>query len=70
MSNHPHIVSRDELRRISGKRTAAAVRRWASTRGIPILDGHSGPWTTIDAINAALGIPSNAANGPYSSDLR
>jgi hypothetical protein len=69
MSNHPRIVGSDDLRRISGKKTAAAVRRWASTLGIPILDGDAGPWTTIDAINAAMRLTSNAANDPYSSDL-
>lgn len=56
MSKNHHIVEAELLRKLSGKRTEAAVRRWASRQGIPIKDGASGPWTTIQAVNASLGV--------------
>lgn len=59
MSANPHIVEAQQLRAMSGKRTAAAVRRWASTQGIRVRDGKDGPWTTVEAINAALGVGSS-----------
>lgn len=61
---NPHILDAAELRHISGKQTAAAVRRWASSQGIRIRDGDDGPWTTIDAVNAALGL-APAANDQF-----
>ena len=53
----PQIVDTAALRRLSGKRGAAAIRRWASQQGIRCGDGASGPWTTLQAINFALGVP-------------
>lgn len=55
---NPHIVDAEQLRELSGKRTAAAVRKWAKARGVPVLDGDNGPFTTIEAMNLALGIGS------------
>lgn len=65
----PYIIDTEQLRYISGKRTPSAVRRWASARGIRVLDGNEGPWTTLDAINHALGINSTTNNKLYGSDI-
>lgn len=62
MSANPHIVDAATLRKLSGKRSAAAVRKWASRQGIRTLDGAEGPWTTQEAVNRALGVGS--ANDP------
>lgn len=36
---------------------AATVRRWADREGIRYkYDRHGGIWTTVDAVNAALGL--------------
>ncbi|HDX0800928.1 hypothetical protein MOQ14_17265 [Stenotrophomonas maltophilia] len=36
---------------------AATVRRWAERQGIRYkYDRHGGIWTTLDALNAALGL--------------
>jgi len=59
MSQTPHIVDADMLRRLSGKHNRSAVRRWASAQGIRVLDGKDGPWTTQEALNAALGVGSS-----------
>jgi hypothetical protein len=58
MSANPHIVDAFQLRELSGKRTASAVRRWATRQGIKVLDGGDGPWATVEAVNAALGVGS------------
>lgn len=56
------IVDTETLRKLSGKRSASAVRRWANSQGIRTLEGADGPWTTPEAINKALGVGS--ANEP------
>lgn len=58
MSDNAHIVDAETLRRLSGKQNRSAVRRWASQQGIRVLDGKDGPWTTQEALNAALGVGS------------
>lgn len=67
MNPNPHIIDAEQLRAMSGKRTAAAVRRWASAQGIRVRDGKGGPWTTVEAVNAALGVGS-ANESAYKAD--
>lgn len=57
-----NIVDTETLRKLSGKRSASAVRRWANSQGIRTLEGAEGPWTTTEAVNKALGVGS--ANEP------
>jgi hypothetical protein len=66
---NPHIVDAEQLRLLSGKKTPAAVRRWASEQGIRVKDGDAGPWTTIEALNAAIGVSSAANDRAYSPDI-
>lgn len=69
MTPNPQIVDAQQLRKLSGKRTASAVRRWASAQGIRVRDGKDGPWTTLQAVNKALGVGSESANDDaYSPD--
>ena len=72
------ILDFDDLRRISrlGPRaTRARVERWATSSGILYkYDGRGGIWTTIDSMNAALGItptPTGAAGqgGELTADM-
>jgi hypothetical protein len=58
VSVNPHVVDAFQLRELSGKRTASAVRRWATKQGIRVRDGKEGPWTTVEALNEALGVSS------------
>lgn len=62
MTLNPHLIDPETLRRMSGKRTDSAVRKWASSQGISTLEGKDGPWTTVEAVNKALGVGS--ANDP------
>lgn len=65
MIPNPHILDAELLRKLSGKRTAAAVRKWAKARGVRVLDGDDGPFTTIEAVNRALGVGSSANDPAY-----
>lgn len=59
MSLNSHLVDFEDLCRLSGKSRPTAVRRWASEQGIRLGPGPQ-IWTTIEAVNAALGLsPSN-----------
>lgn len=55
-----------------GKRPRlATVERWARARGIRVqYDGMGGIWTTMTALNEALGIAGSATNhDSYSTNL-
>jgi hypothetical protein len=54
-ANH-HVLDAERLRHLSGKRSAAGVRRWAKSQGIPVKESEHGPWTTLEAINQSLGL--------------
>lgn len=69
MASNPHILDAEQLKALSGKKTAAAVHRWAKARGIHVLDGAEGPWTTLEAVNAALGVSSASNDRAYSPDI-
>jgi hypothetical protein len=66
------IIEFDDLRKISrlGERaTGATVERWAQRAGISYrYDGRGGIWTTLDAINAALGVSRESEPQIYSVD--
>jgi hypothetical protein len=69
------ILEFDDLRKLSGlgeRAQLATVERWATRAGIKYsYDGKGGIWTTMDAMNAALGLSKSsgqAANEPYSAD--
>lgn len=67
MSSCARIVTTKLMRILSGKHSAAALRKWADRQGIPTLQGADGPFTTMDALNYALGLgPTN--DQPYSPD--
>lgn len=69
------VLSFDDLRslsRLGPRATLATVERWATKEGIRYrYDGRGGIWTTIDALNAALGLsPCKAADeGMYPADM-
>jgi hypothetical protein len=67
VSEHAPIVEAAELRARSGLTNPSAIRRWASRQGFRVFDGGDGPWTTLDALNAALGVGS-ANDDTYKPD--
>ncbi|MET0331301.1 MAG: hypothetical protein ABW154_07715 [Dyella sp.] len=69
MAINSHIVDADQLRDLSGKSTGPAIMRWASELGIKVLHGAKGPWTTIEAVNDALGVSSGQTHKGLPQDL-
>lgn len=70
MNQPTHIIGADDLRKLSGKKSGAAIRRWATQQGIRCGEGAAGPWTTLEALNSALGVPTSpAANDSYGTDI-
>ena len=58
MSAADHLVEAKELQARSGLTNPSAIKRWASRQGFRVFDGADGPWTTLEALNAALGVGS------------
>jgi hypothetical protein len=56
------VLEFDDLQRLSGQSQPAAVERWAEQNGVPFKRSRRGIWTTLDALNAALGVVPAAAN--------
>lgn len=50
------LISLNELKQITGYKTAPAVEQCLVKNGVRFLYGRHGIYTTIDAINAAMGI--------------
>ena len=64
------IVEFDDLKRLSGFDRRADVERWAESAGVPVKPCRGGVWTTLDALNRALGIAAaNDGDGAYSTDI-
>lgn len=68
------ILEFDDLRRVSRlgeKAQRATVEQWAKRIGLKYnYDGAGGIWTTVDAMNAAVGVVAkgSAEPEPYSVD--
>lgn len=67
------IIEFDDLRKLSrlGERAQlASVERWAKRVGIRYqYDGCGGIWTTLDAMNAAVGMAQETTSETYSTDM-
>ena len=58
-----------ELCRPGEKPRLATVETWARKQGIRFrYDGKGGIWTTLDALNEALGVRPNREDEPYGAD--
>ena len=68
---NPSILTFDDLREISrlgSSARLATMERWATLNHIRYkYDGKGGIWTTVEAMNAAVGVTSNNGNDtePY-----
>lgn len=58
------IVTFEDLRAATGYRRQTDVARCLERQGVSFFYGRDGVWTTIDALNAALGVP------PLSDDVK
>jgi predicted metal-dependent phosphoesterase TrpH len=64
------IIEFDDLRklcRLGERAKLASVERWTKRAGICYqYDGRGGIWTTLDAMNAAVGLGHDEKPGQYS----
>lgn len=50
------IIEFEDLQKLSKQTQLAAVERWAVNNGIPFKHCRGGIWTTLAALNKALGV--------------
>lgn len=53
----PRVIEFADLQRLSGYTRLADVERWAVAIGLPVQRCRGGVFTTLDAVNHALGVP-------------
>lgn len=64
-----NVLTLDDLRSATGYTRQADVERCLERQGVRFFYGRDGIWTTIEALNAALGVLQPATNdGMYPSD--
>ncbi|KAF1072664.1 MAG: hypothetical protein GAK45_00099 [Pseudomonas citronellolis] len=60
MSGSPHVLTFEDLKRITGYARRADVERALVEQGVRLFRGRLGPWTTVELINQAGGLRSAA----------
>ncbi|MFD2112064.1 hypothetical protein [Thiorhodococcus fuscus] len=55
-THHPSAFNHEDLQRFTGYQRPADIERWCQQNGVRYFRGRIGIWTTLDAVNAALGI--------------
>ncbi len=64
------VLEFPDLQKLSGFDRRADVERWARDNGVPVKACRSGVWTTLAALNKALGLPAaNEEPGAYAPDV-
>jgi len=59
------IVTLDQLKIATGYNSASAVEQCLRKNGVRFLYGKSGIYTTVDALNAAMGLKSEPLSKSY-----
>lgn len=58
-----HLIQFDELQQVTGYTRQADVERCLQRQGVRFFRGRNGAiWTTLEALNVALGVSAPAAN--------
>jgi hypothetical protein len=64
-----HVLELEDLQQLCGKRRLADVERYLTEQGIAFKRRKGGLWTTLEALNAALGVQLPPPNdGAYGVD--
>jgi hypothetical protein len=56
MAELSQTLSAEDLARLTGYTRPADIERWCDRNGVRYFRGKAGVWTTLDAVNAALGV--------------
>lgn len=64
------VLEFSDLQRLSGFERRADVERWAENAGVPVKPCRGGVWTTLSALNRALGVAAaNDESAAYPPDV-
>lgn len=64
------VVEFEDLQRLSGFNRRGDVERWAERAGVPVKPCRGGVWTTLTALNQALGVvPAVESSGGYGPEV-
>ncbi len=64
------VLEFPDLQKLSGFSRRADVERWARDNSVPVKPCRGGVWTTLDALNRALGVTAaNDEAGAYPADV-
>lgn len=55
-TRHPATLTTADLRELIGYSRQADLERWCQEHGVRYFRGRSGIWTTLTAVDAALGL--------------
>lgn len=58
------VMEFSDLQRLSGYERRADVERWAADNGLAVKPCRGGVWTTVPALNQALGLGQDATYDP------
>ena len=56
MPMHPSALAQSDLERLTGYSRAGDIERWCQTNSVRYFRGKAGVWTTLEAVNTALGL--------------
>lgn len=54
--SHPSALAQEDLERLTGYQRPADIESWCQRNGVRYFRGRRGIWTTLDAVNSALGL--------------
>ena len=66
---HPSALAPDDLERLTGYQQQADIEKWCQKNGIRVFRSRAGVWTTLEAVNAALGLGRAGERPPVPLDL-
>lgn len=66
---HPSALAPEDLERLTGYKQQADIERWCHKNGVRFFRGKAGVWTTLEAVNAALGLTRAGERPPVTLDF-
>lgn len=66
---HPSALANDDLARLTGYHRQGDIEHWCQTNGVRYFHGKAGIWTTLEAVNTALGLRQGSEPKPQKLDF-
>lgn len=61
---HPAVLAPDDLKRLTGCQRQADIEAWCQKNGVRFMRSRAGIWTTLEAVNTALGLRPGSQTRP------